>query len=73
MQWIAMRRRLGAQLPTGERWIGVVSLACTIFVVFEVEKMIKEHRPAHDVTSGDLVIGLDGSSIAAQYAPVLSQ
>jgi Ca2+-transporting ATPase len=61
--WTAMQRLLGTQPLTGEQWIGSVALATIVFVVIEVEKLIRRHRSTHDVEPADPVVVLHGTPV----------
>lgn len=67
--WSALQRLLGTQPLTGEQWLGAVALAFVVFVVIEIEKLIRRHRSTHNSETQDPIVVLQGSSVAALDTP----
>ncbi len=71
-QWSALQRLLGTQPLTGEEWLGAVALASVVFIVIEIEKIIRRNRSLQIITSENPIVVLHGDAVAAIDAPVRS-
>jgi Ca2+-transporting ATPase len=71
-QWSALQRLLGTQPLTGEQWLGAVALASIVFIVIEIEKIVRRNRLIRAATPENPIVVLHGDTVAAIDAPARS-
>ncbi len=61
-QWAALQRLLGTQPLTGEQWLGALGLASIVFIVVEMEKLLRRRTVSTTQGQVDPIVVLQGES-----------